>query len=67
MNILDAFVSSYVAVVFCLYSPSKSLLVITVDLAGLLELSDELVDGLLVLLGVEVDDESVDHFGGNVA
>lgn len=52
---------------FCFYSPSKRLLVIAVDLAGLLELSDELVDGLLVLLGVEVDNESVDHFDGNVA
>lgn len=47
-----------------IYSPAKSFLVIAVDLAGLLELGDKLVDGFSVLLGVEVNDESVDHFGG---
>lgn len=41
--------------------PSESLLVVGVDLAGLLKLGDQLVDALLVIFGVEVDDECVDH------
>ena len=42
--------------------PSETLLVVGVNLAGFLQLGDELVDGLLVLLGVEMNDECVDHF-----
>ena len=45
-------------------SPTKSLLVVGVDLAGLLQLGDELGDALGIVFGVEVDDEGVDHFCG---
>ena len=45
-------------------SPAKSLLVVAVDLASFLELRHELADALSILLGVEVNDEGVDHFGG---
>lgn len=45
-------------------SPTKSLLVVGVDLARLLQLGDELGDALGIVLGVEVDDEGVDHFCG---
>ena len=44
--------------------PAKSLLVIAVDLASLLELGDELLDALGIILSVEVNDESVDHVCG---
>jgi len=44
-----------------MYSPAKGLLVVAVDLARLLELGDELADGLGIILSVEVNDESVDH------
>ena len=46
------------------YSPTESLLVVAVDLARLLELGDELADGLGIILGVEVNNESVDHVCG---
>ena len=46
------------------HSPTKSLLVVRVDLARLLQLGDELGDALGIILGVEVDDEGVDHFCG---
>lgn len=46
------------------YIPAETLLVIGVDLASFLELCDQLVDGLLVLLGVKVHDESVNHGDG---
>jgi hypothetical protein len=45
-------------------SPTKSLLVVGVDLARLLQLGDELGDALGIVFGVEVDDEGVDHFCG---
>jgi len=48
------------------HSPTKSLLVVRVDLARLLQLGDELGDALGIILGVEVDDEGVDHFCGFV-
>jgi hypothetical protein len=59
----------FIALAWCLisllkqssYSPAKGLLVVAVDLARLLELGDELADGLGIILGVEVNDESVDH------
>jgi hypothetical protein len=46
------------------HSPTKSLLIVGVDLARLLQLGDELGDALGIILGVEVDDECVDHFCG---
>jgi hypothetical protein len=45
-------------------SPTQTFLVISVDLRSFLELGDQLVDGLLVLLCVEVYDECVDHCCG---
>lgn len=46
------------------YSPAQTFLVVSVDLRSLLQLGNQLVDGLLVLLGVEVNDECVDHCCG---
>ena len=48
------------------HSPAKSLLVLAVHLARLLELSGELLDALGIILGVDVDDEGVDHVCGYV-
>jgi hypothetical protein len=42
-------------------SPTQTLLVIGVDLRSFLQLGNQLVDGLLILLCVEVHDECVDH------
>lgn len=47
-----------------MHSPAQAFLVISVDLGSLLQLGNQLVDGLLVLLGVEVNDECVDHCCG---
>ena len=46
------------------HSPTKSLLVVGVNLARLLQLGDELADALGIVFGVKVDDEGVDHFCG---
>jgi hypothetical protein len=45
-------------------SPTQTFLVIGVDLRSFLQLGNQLVDGLLVLLCVEVYDECVDHCCG---
>jgi len=49
-----------------IHSPAQTFLVVSVDLRSFLQLGDQLVDGLLVLLGVEVNDECVDHYCGCV-
>jgi hypothetical protein len=45
-------------------SPTQTFLVIGVDLRSFLQLGNQLVDGLLILLCVEVHDECVDHICG---
>jgi hypothetical protein len=45
-------------------SPTQTFLVIGVDLRSFLQLGNQLVDGLLVLLCVEVNDKCVDHCCG---
>ena len=42
--------------------PRESLLVLGVDAASLDQLGSELLEGLLIVLGVEVNDNCVDHF-----
>lgn len=41
--------------------PAKTLLVVCVDLGSFLQLCNQFVDALLVILCVEVHNESVDH------
>lgn len=42
--------------------PRQALLVFGIDLASFLKFGNELLDVLLVVIGVEVDDDHVDHF-----
>ena len=42
--------------------PSQCLLVFRINLTSFFQFFDEFVDGSLILFGVEVDDEGVDHF-----
>lgn len=48
------------------HSPTQTFLVVGIDLRSFLQLGDQLVDGVLVLLGIEVNDECVDHCCGDV-
>lgn len=44
--------------------PRQTLLVIAVDLTGFLEFGNEFLDVFGRVVGVEVDDDCVDHFEG---